>query len=199
MVSPYHGPVHGEPLAIELHNTLFASRGELIDGLANADSTEAWLDALADHLPPEGAGRLPTRDELRTLRRVVRQALHAAIDGRSPSKKDVDELNHTSTQAPRSPVARWRPDGPPVATVDVHGARRSDVVLSAFAADAIHLITSDRRDEIKACGAPGCVLLFLKNHPRREWCSAGCGNRARQARHYQRTRQQRSDKWDVRR
>jgi hypothetical protein len=41
---------------------------------------------------------------------------------------------------------------------------------------------------LRACGAPGCVLMFLKDHPRREWCSNACGNRARQARHYDRTR-----------
>jgi predicted RNA-binding Zn ribbon-like protein len=31
-------------------------------------------------------------------------------------------------------------------------------------------------------------LYFVKRHPRREWCSAGCGNRARVARHYHRHR-----------
>jgi predicted RNA-binding Zn ribbon-like protein len=34
------------------------------------------------------------------------------------------------------------------------------------------------------------VLVFLKQHPRREWCSAACGNRARQAGHYRRTHSQ---------
>ncbi|MFD2356647.1 CGNR zinc finger domain-containing protein [Nonomuraea ferruginea] len=28
------------------------------------------------------------------------------------------------------------------------------------------------------------MLYFLRDTPRREWCSAGCGNRARAARHY---------------
>jgi predicted RNA-binding Zn ribbon-like protein len=35
--------------------------------------------------------------------------------------------------------------------------------------------------------APGCVLLYVSDHPRRQWCSNACGNRARQARHYRRT------------
>jgi predicted RNA-binding Zn ribbon-like protein len=39
-----------------------------------------------------------------------------------------------------------------------------------------------------ACHAPGCVLYFLKTHPRREWCSVTCGNRVRAARHYERIR-----------
>jgi predicted RNA-binding Zn ribbon-like protein len=39
---------------------------------------------------------------------------------------------------------------------------------------------------LRACYAPGCVLYFVNSHPRREWCSTACGNRARAARHYQR-------------
>jgi hypothetical protein len=41
---------------------------------------------------------------------------------------------------------------------------------------------------LRACQAPGCVLYFVKDHPRREWCSTACGNRARAARHYRRHR-----------
>jgi predicted RNA-binding Zn ribbon-like protein len=50
------------------------------------------------------------------------------------------------------------------------------------------LFSQDARHQLRACLAPGCVVYFIKNHPRREWCSAGCGNRARSARHYQRHR-----------
>src|SRR5438105_1450694 len=99
----YAGPARHEPLAVELHNTLYVAGGKQIDGLA-------------------------------------------------------------------------------------HGASASDVILAAIATDAIDLITSSRLTGLRACGAPGCVLLFVKDHPRREWCSAACGNRARQARHYARTK-----------
>jgi predicted RNA-binding Zn ribbon-like protein len=58
------------------------------------------------------------------------------------------------------------------------------VVLSALAADAIDLVTGPNRASLRVCGAPGCVLAFVKRHPRREWCSTACGNRVRQARHY---------------
>ena len=47
-------------------------------------------------------------------------------------------------------------------------------------------LTHDR-GELRVCGAPGCVLMFARDHTRREWCSNACGNRARQARHYRRT------------
>jgi len=63
---------------------------------------------------------------------------------------------------------------------------RADLVLATIAADAIDLITGARRDDLRTCGAPRCVLMLLKDHPRREWCSYRCGKRARQARHYER-------------
>ena len=77
-----------------------------------------------------------------------------------------------------------------VAATDYHGAGRADVIIGALASDAIDLLTGPARGDIRACGAPGCVLMFLKDHPRREWCSNTCGNRARQARHYHRARRQ---------
>jgi len=188
MTEPHTGPPGAEPLAVELHNTIYASGGQLVDCLATESSTRAWLGALADRLPPHGKGRLPTRAELVQLRDPVRELLHSALSGETFSAANLDILNRISADAPRSPVARWRRDAPPVADVDTHGASRAAVVLAALAADTIDLLTGPRRKALRACGAPGCVLLFVKNHPRREWCSAACGNRARQARHYARTR-----------
>jgi predicted RNA-binding Zn ribbon-like protein len=188
MTETYAGPVQDEPLAIELHNTLYANGGKVVDGLATQASARAWLDALADRLPRGGHGRPPTRAELLQLRDPVREALHAAIEGDAPLRSSLEIINRTSAKAPRSPMARWRAATPPVADVDLHGASRAEAVLAAFAADAIDLLTGPHREDVRACGASGCTLLFLKNHPRREWCSAACGNRARQARHYARTR-----------
>jgi predicted RNA-binding Zn ribbon-like protein len=48
------------------------------------------------------------------------------------------------------------------------------------------MASSIHREALRACHALGCVLLFLKDHPRREWWCNACGNRARQARHYAR-------------
>jgi len=48
---------------------------------------------------------------------------------------------------------------------------------------------------VGACGGPGCVPYFTKKDPRRAYCSAGCGNRARVARHY---RLHKADRWVLR-
>ncbi|CAN3130782.1 hypothetical protein ACNUDN_04589 [Mycobacterium sp. smrl_JER01] len=55
--------------------------------------------------------------------------------------------------------------------------------LGTIAADAVELFGGPDRAHLRACGAPGCILFFLSDG-RREWCSHGCGNRARAARHY---------------
>jgi predicted RNA-binding Zn ribbon-like protein len=162
-------------LALELYNTLHASGDELAD-------PRKWL---ATQELPATKGRDPSQDELRQLRETVRGALQAVVNSELPSRKLLDELNATAARAPASPAVRHH-KGRLVSTTDYHGATRADVVLAAFAADALRLITSDI--ELKQCGAPGCVLLFVKDHPRRAWCSGSCGNRARQARHYARHR-----------
>lgn len=192
MIHGYGGPLRDEPLAIELYNTLYASQGEAIDGLADAVSAAAWLDGLGDRIPGDGTGPSPSRDELVALRNIVREVLHAVIDGRTPARASIEALNRASARAPRSPAARWRRDHAPQPVVRFHRAQRADIVLSAIAADAIELITGPARTRLRVCGAPGCVLVFLKD-PRREWCSGTCGNRARQARHYRRIQGRRLD------
>lgn len=184
MSSSYPGPLRDEPLAIELHNTLYAVGGNDLDGLA--DACDAWLEGLADRLP-RGSGTPPARHELIALRDAVRSTLHSVIDGSPQDATAVETLNGASARAPSSPAAQWRA-GDVVAAIDHRSASRADIVIAALAADAIDLITGPRRADLRACGAPGCVLMFLKNHPRREWCSNACGNRARQARHYHRAR-----------
>jgi predicted RNA-binding Zn ribbon-like protein len=223
---PYSGPLRDEPLAIELHNTIYATSGGAVDALADPSATEAWLEALTPRLHPgataqaqhgenrppgasaadespgpdnAGAPRLardgglpdgawPAATELIELRDVVRSALHAAVLGEPPSRAALDAINLASARAPRSPSAVWQAGTFPRHGTDFHDATRADVVLAAFAQDAIRLLAGPCREELRACGAPRCVLMFLRDHPRREWCSDSCGNRARQARHYERTR-----------
>jgi predicted RNA-binding Zn ribbon-like protein len=187
----YAGPLRGEPLAVELHNTVYAAGGEIVDGLADSASMRAWLAALEGRLPEGGQSSGPSYGELTSLRDAVRTALHVAVEGTAHDPAALEAINRASARAPSSSRVTWRPGAEPVATADYHGADRADVVIGAFAADAIELLTGPGRDELRACGAPGCVLLFLKDHPRREWCSNACGNRARQARHYRRARGER--------
>ena len=192
MLTAYAGPLRDEPIAIELHNTVYAAGGAVVDGLADPASVRAWLEGLAERLPDGGdrSRPWPTAQELMALRDPVRVALRAVVTGAAQDAAALDVINRASARAPRSPVAAWRPDAHPVAATNYYDAGRADVIIGALASDAIDLLTGPRRGDLRACGAPGCVLMFLKDHPRREWCSNTCGNRARQARHYHRARRQ---------
>jgi predicted RNA-binding Zn ribbon-like protein len=189
-VEAYRGPIRNEPLSVELHNTVYAAGGVIVDGLADAAGARAWLAEIGARLPldrfPSGAP--PTAAALVELRDAIRIVLRAAAEGGPPDVAALDALNAASGRAPWSPVAVRRPSGAIESGSSYHGATRAEVVLAAFARDAIELVTGPRRAELRLCGAPGCVLLYLGDDPRRSWCSNACGNRARQARHYRRTR-----------
>jgi predicted RNA-binding Zn ribbon-like protein len=192
MSNTYPGPVRNEPLALELHNTLYAFRGELIDGLETADGLSAWLAAIADRMPARALDADASRHpEFLALRDAVREALHAALEGKPVPAAALEVVNGVAGRAPASPFAVACADGPPRAETRYHTTDATDVALATVAADAIELLTGPDAEHLRACGAPGCVLMFLKDHPRRTWCSAACGNRVRQARHYRRVREAR--------
>jgi predicted RNA-binding Zn ribbon-like protein len=185
-MSAYPGPLRDDPLAIELHNTIYVGSGGLADGLRDPGTADAFLSALALRLPAGGTGRPPGAAALRALRDHVRAALAATVDGEPIDPATLTALNTVAAAAPSAPQATLQ--APPALTLAHPGASRAQVVLAAFAADAIELVAGPDRDRLCRCGAPGCVLAFLRADPRRRWCSDACGNRARQARHYRRTR-----------
>jgi predicted RNA-binding Zn ribbon-like protein len=188
MKDSYPGPVRDEPLALELHNTLYAVRGEAYDGLATDAGLASWLEAISPRLPAQARGAAASRRmDFLALRDAIREALQATVEDRPVLSRVIEAINAAAAAAPVSPVAR---------SAGRHRLRRerrygtddqTDVALAVIASDAIELLTGARRDELRACRAPGCVLKFVKQHPRQQWCSIACGNRARQARHYRRT------------
>ena len=192
-MSSYRGPLRDEPIAVELHNTVYASASGRCDGLAEPASAQAFLAAIAPRLPADlPAGVEPAASALAALRDAVRAALGAALDGELPPAAALALINRAAAAAPAYVQARADAAGVALRPVTAyHDASRAQVVLAAFAADAIALLSGPRRAELRACGAPRCVLVYLKDHPRRQWCSNACGNRARQARHYERTRSDR--------
>lgn len=182
-------PLLGEPLPIELANATYAVRGRLRDGLQTVEELAAWLDQVRPRLP------LPLPDPLtvsgadlaaaRSLRDAIRALAAAAVAGRHPDPAAVEVLNTQVRTAPRWRELHWDPSP----TAQPHSAAPAvPSVLSAIAQDAVDLFTGPSLADLRACQAPGCVLFFVKDHHRREWCSAACGTRARAARHYTQTR-----------
>jgi predicted RNA-binding Zn ribbon-like protein len=179
-----------EPAPVRLMNTLWADRLGVHDALIDVDDLRAFLTsasaacapgATAEHVA--AARRL--RDALRRLAATV------TADDRPRAATDleeadaVDTVNAAMTGAPNHQVLRRTGgDGWELVRADDDTV---DAALGALAREGAELIADPQR-RLRACHAPGCVLYFVRDHPRREWCTVTCGNRARAARHYRRLR-----------
>lgn len=211
VVSGTAAPLLGEPLPVELMNTLWADRDGLHDELRDAAGLTAWLQAVAGRFAAGDASRGPglavllpggrsgrelagqfreLRDGLRGLAAAVTAdpRARAAGTGTPDVTAAVRAVNAACARAPLWSRLTWAaPPGAPARTLRSAGTG-PEAALSWIAEEAVLLFTSPDAGRLRACPGPGCVLYFVRAHPRREWCSAVCGNRARVARHYQRHR-----------
>jgi predicted RNA-binding Zn ribbon-like protein len=164
-------------------NTRYLLRGQSQDLLGTAESALGWLRS-QDDLAELGVAQLIEPDINRT------QLL--ALD----ELRDVlAELFRSDWPLPAEPVASLNTLsrlGPRWVELDVHGQRSTRDQGSPLAAsramiatDGIELL-SQRAGLVRQCTAPSCVMFFVADRPRRQWCCAACGNRARVARHHQR-------------
>jgi predicted RNA-binding Zn ribbon-like protein len=121
-------------------------------------------------------------------RETLYRVLRAAIARRPPSRHDSEILMagaaHLQTRRRlRSVRGNWRWDW-----AEDDPLRLPYLIVLA---DALDLLTGEEVNRLGVCAGQPCGWLFVdatKNHSRR-WCSmAGCGNRAKTRRHYQRLR-----------
>ena len=180
-------PALGEPLAIELANTLFTDRGPPLDALTTPAALARWLETNAERIDQPLPRRLGVGDleRARELRAMIRALLATAIDVRPPTAATVRRLNDLAAVAPFTPRLHWRAGEPPKARHSSSGAGRLDTLLALLAQSAIDVLGGSGAGRLRRCQAPGCISYYLKDHPRRAWCSPRCGNRVRVARHYQ--------------
>jgi predicted RNA-binding Zn ribbon-like protein len=183
----------GEPLPVRLMNTVWADRSGVYDALTTTGDLRAWLAATHPGLdqPDPGPGDLDRfralRDALRRLAALVTGDTRiAAASATAGVVQAVAEVNRAAAQAPPWPELVYH--GGDLHAAAGGGATPARRALSSIASQAVGLLTGLDGITLRACYAPGCVLYFVRDHPRREWCSAACGNRVRAARHYQRHR-----------
>lgn len=183
-------PLLGEPLAVEFANTLFTDRGRPFDALTTRDALARWLHANAERIDAPLPGRLPRDavDLARELRATIRRLLAAAVDGEPPPAATVRRLNEVAALSRLTPRLRWSAAEPPKACLSQSGAGRLEALLALVAQSAIDVLGGSGAGRLRRCDAPGCINYYVKDHPRRAWCSPTCGNRVRVARHYQRRR-----------
>ncbi|MFI1222973.1 MULTISPECIES: CGNR zinc finger domain-containing protein [unclassified Streptomyces] len=177
--------------------------GGVLDDLDTVRGTHRWLQQQPGLLTTASApGDLVADEELRAavigLRRAVRALFARVVSPAPPSPADAHRLmpadralTHLNAAAAREPVApqlEWPAEGALTARLlsseDDPGVR----LVAALARDAVDFLSGPERELLRACHAPRCVRYFVKSHGRQEWCKPSCGNRARVARHYERTR-----------
>lgn len=158
-----------EPLPVELMNTVGPDGDHLDDAVG-------WLRSV-------GPVDLELLRSLRcALRRLAADATEDPRELITPmSRSDALATVNSLAGLARSELS-WPSDGPPERALRGPAA-------GVIATLGVELLAGESRGRLRACLAPNCVLYFVKEHTRREWCSPNCGNRARVARHYQRHRQ----------
>jgi predicted RNA-binding Zn ribbon-like protein len=164
-------PLTGEPLPLDLVNTLWIADGSPQDLLRDEAGARLWLDAHGFDAPADAAARRA----LRETRDVLRAWLDAP--GSATARHDVNGILARGGQRPVLGAG-----GAVETEVDAPAAWR---VPWRCAAELVTLMT-ERGDRVRGCANPDCVLWFLDlSRPgTRRWCSmAGCGNRDKAARH----------------
>jgi predicted RNA-binding Zn ribbon-like protein len=127
------------------------------------------------------------------LRAVAPDPPSSADAGRLPDPDDAPTLtNELAALAPATPRLDWPTGGEPSVRQASSSPDQGDRLLAALARAAIGLLGGPLRMRLRSCPAPCCVLYFVKEHGRQEWCSTACGNRARAARHCERHRADRA-------
>jgi predicted RNA-binding Zn ribbon-like protein len=178
-----------EPRPVRLMNTIWADRSGVHDALTTTGRLGLWARRCGIETPgPLGDGDLLRARELRdALRRITAAAVGderpAAVAAGLTVEDALATLNDITGSC--APELR-RGDGHGFHRGWRFGAGGFERELAAIALEAADLLSEGPEIRLGACYGPGCVLYFHRSHPRRGWCSAVCGNRARVARHYRR-------------
>ncbi|MEU4092903.1 ABATE domain-containing protein [Streptomyces sp. NPDC026673] len=180
-------PMGGEPLVVlDLADTVMTTRRPVTDLIGTAAAAAAWWGIQARRLP---RGPAPDAVATRRLRAAVREAFDAHLEGRPVDPAAVEDINAAASAAPVSPRLVVTAEGLRE-TTRRHTEFGGNAALAVIAAEAVALLGSpDRLRLLRRCANPECSMLFLAGNRRRKWCTGNiCGNRARVARHHQRTR-----------
>jgi predicted RNA-binding Zn ribbon-like protein len=173
-----------ESLAVEFTSSWHFESGTLIDEIETQEGLASWIDAYRSRLGMPTGERISISDEdvataLR-VRAAVRALLDALVDQTSPPDSSLELVTECARRVDDTSVA-WPAAGPHLVWPDATAT--IDKVTSQVCASVIRLITSPRRDLLRRCPAPSCVLFFSALRKTQQWCSPACGNRARVARH----------------
>jgi predicted RNA-binding Zn ribbon-like protein len=165
----------GGSLSLNLLATVGRRFGEPIERLTSVGRLRQWLAGVGlDHASASNDEDLA---QIRRLREALHPLYRATLAREHASARALDEVNAILA------------GGVPQFVATRTGLRLSaptiEPVLALIAADAVRILAGSARDDLRACAAPDCRMLYLApGRRRRRWCSSDhCGNRSRVAAH----------------
>jgi predicted RNA-binding Zn ribbon-like protein len=192
-------PFVGERLCLDFVNTDLVQDGGRVDLLGGFDDLLAWCvaaEVLGAPQAKEMSARWTTQGTARVFAeaRRFRKTLRAMVErvasgGTTVTRPALDAINDV-LRARVGELALVRTKGG-YETLFLARWTGPEQLLVPVAESAAALLSQGDLSLVRKCEHPACVLYFYdttKNH-RRRWCSmTACGNRAKVAAHYRRTR-----------
>ncbi len=196
----------GDALGLDFLNSIATPVDTPIDWIGDGDGLLDWLAqarlAPADALKRIRAEALPgeldkVADQARSLREWFRGFVRPR-KGRPLTAKSLAELEPLNRLLERDDsfkrvVPGSKGEKEPLQLQTIRRWRTPEAVLSPIGEALAQLVCTEDFSDVKACEGPACTLLFV-DHTRgrtRRWCSmALCGNRAKQAAHRHRLKEQ---------
>jgi predicted RNA-binding Zn ribbon-like protein len=157
-------------LSLNLVATVGRRFGEPVERLSSVERLRDWLSGVG----LEVSGRLTDEDvaRVRCFREHLDELLRSALTGRRLSIDARAAVNRAvAVSVPQLSATR---DGVSL-----------DSAIALVAVDAIRIVASVERVDLRVCEADDCRMLYLGYGRRaRRWCSSEhCGNRSRVAAH----------------
>lgn len=179
--------VAGEPLAVDLADTLITVREPPVDLLADEEANRVWWGLQQDRLP---GGPPPPLEPTVELRQAIRHILDARLVEEVPDEAAVACVNTAAAIAPSTRSLVHTSSGwAAIITRHAPADRPYRLALAAVAESLIDVLTGPTQERLRRCQNRACSMLFVASDARRKFCTQNiCANRTRVARHYQRHR-----------
>lgn len=180
-------PLLGEPLALDLVNTVWRQPAGVRDVLADDDDLRLWLatvPAPSGTRSLAGARRPPALRAQRAALLEARTAIRGVLEAREDPAA-LAALNEILAHGHVQPTLSV--DGP---TEEVSFDEARWIVPWRAAQNLLELL-GGRPHRVRGCADEACGLFFfdVTRSGTRRWCSMeACGNRAKARRHYARVR-----------
>ncbi len=195
----------GDALGLDFLNSIATPVDTAIDWIDDGEGLLDWLEQAelvpADVLKTIRAQAMPgeldkVADEARTLREWFRGFVrtHKGRPLAAQSLRPLEPLNRLLERDEMfSRIVASHDAAPPLSLEAMRRWRSPEALLFPVGEALAHFVCTEDFTHVKACEGPACTLLFAdhtRGHARR-WCSmAICGNRAKQAAHRLRAKEQ---------